>query len=352
MYTQEMLNHNYIDTSNKYYRAYAEYKFNKLKSNDPESICTKLDNPNLTTKDLYHIINRLASYNRMLFYMELSVTKDKFVDIDDENMDVKILSPNTIEDVVVALKEDISDIILKCILKINMKTFRSNEAIKNNILDRPLELHTGRYGSILRNLSSMDAYAAITTNILSTNSPESTYIRDLCPEKITKHNAYFILDSYRNSEIQLNSLLIKLEESDAVKSINYHTRKYNFAKGYSVKTITDCAFRLLSRYKDFTKLDVEAIKHALLVAKEDFKDVKGVPADVGELLDYFFINVQNKHQVYVLAGVYDGSLISNYYFNFTTDEENPTVSDLKKDLKKLPFPTIVDNIIKYTCKGV
>lgn len=352
MYTQEMLNHNYIDTSNKYYRAYAEYKFNKLKSNDPDSICTKLDNPNLTTKDLYHIINRLTSYNRMLFYMELSVTKDKFVDIDDENMDVKILSPNTIEDVVVALKEDISDIILKCILKINMKTFRSNEAIKNNILDRPLELHTGRYGSILRNLSSMDAYAAITTNILSTNSPESTYIHALCPEKITKHNAYFILDSYRDSEIRLSSLLIKLEESDAVKSINYHTRKYNFAKGYSVKTITDCAFRLLSRYKDFTKLDVEAIKHALLVAKEDFKDVKGVPADVGELLDYFFINVQNKHQVYVLVGVYDGSLISNYYFNFTTDDENPTVSDLKKDLKKLPFPTIVDNIINYTCRGV
>lgn len=352
MYTQEMLDHNYIDTSNKYYRAYAEYKFNKLKSNDPDSICIKLDNPNLTTKDLYHIINRLASYNRMLFYMELSVTKDKFVDIDDENMDVKILSPNTIEDVVVALKEDISDIILKCILKINMKTFRSNEAIKNNILDRPLELHTGRYGSILRNLSSIDAYAAITTNILSTNSPESTYIHDLCPEKITKHNAYFILDSYRDSEIRLSRLLIKLEESDAVKSIDYNTRKYNFAKGYSVKTITDCAFRLLSRYKDFTKLDVEAIKHALLVAKEDFKDVKGVPADVGELLDYFFINVQNKHQVYVLAGIYDGSLGDNYYFKFTTDEENPTVSDLKKDLKKLPFPTIVDNIIKYTCKGV
>lgn len=352
MYTQEMLRNNYIDTSNKYYRAYTEYKFNKLKSNDPDSICTKLDNPNLTTKDLYHIINRVASYNRMLFHMELSVTKDKFVDIDDENMDIKILSPNTIEDVIVALKEDISDIILKCILKINMKTFRSNEAIKNNILDRPLELHTGRYGSILSNLASMDAYAAITTNILSTNSPESTYIHDLCPEKITKHNAYFILDSYRNSEIRLSSLLIKLEESDAVKSINYHTRKYNFAKGYSVKTITDCAFRLLSRYKDFTKLDVEAIKHALLVAKEDFKDVKGVPADVGELLDYFFINVQNKHQVYVLAGVYDGSLVDNYYFNFTTDEENPTVSDLKKDLKKLPFPTIADNIIKYTCKGI
>lgn len=352
MYTQEMLRNNYIDTSNKYYRAYTEYKFNKLKSNDPESICTKLDNPNLTTKDLYHIINRLASYNRMLFHMELSVTKDKFVDIDDENMDVKILSPNTIEDVVVALKEDISDIILKCILKINMKTFRSNEAIKNNILDRPLELHTGRYGSILSNLASMDAYAAITTNILSTNSPESTYIHDLRPEKITKHNAYFILDSYRNSEIRLSKLLIKLEESDAVKSINYHTRKYNFAKGYSVKTITDCAFRLLSRYKDFTKLDVEAIRHALLVAKEDFKDVKGVPADVGELLDYFFINVQNKHQVYVLAGVYDGSLINNYYFNFTTDDENPTVGDLKKDLKKLPFPTIVDNIINYTCRGV
>lgn len=352
MYTQEMLRNNYIDTSNKYYRAYAEYKFNKLKSNDPESICTKLDNPNITTKDLYHIINKVASYNRMIFYMELSVTKDKFVDIDDENMDVKILSPNTIEDVIVALKEDISDIILKCILEVNMKTFRSDKAIKNGILDNGIELHAGRYGSILSDLASIDAYAAITKNILRVDCPESTYIHDLCPEKITKHNAYFILDSYRDSEIQLSSLLIRLEESDAVKSINYHTRKYNFAKGYSVKTITDCAFRLLSRYKDFTKLDVEAIRHALLVAKEDFKDVKGVPADVGELLDYFFINVQNKHQVYVLAGVYDGSLVNNYYFNFTTDDENPTVSDLKKDLKKLPFPTIADNIINYTCRGV
>lgn len=352
MYTQEMLDNNFIDTSNKYYRAYAEYKFNKLKSNGPDSICIKLDNPNLTTKDLYHIINRITAYNKTIFHMNLSVVKDKFIEIDDENMDVKILSPNTIEDVVVALKEDITDIILKCILVINMKTFRTDIAIKNNILENALDLHAGRYGSIVNDLSSMGPYNAIVENILSVDSSESTYIHDLRPEKITKHNAYFILDGYRDSEIQLSRILIKLEESNALKSIDYNTKKYNFNKGYSVKTITDCAFRLLSRYKDFAKLDVEAIKHALLVAKEDFKDVKGVPADVGELLDYFFINVQNKLQVYALAGVYDGSLANNYYFNFTTDDENPTVSDLKKDLKKLPFPTIVDNIIKYTCKGV
>lgn len=352
MYTQEMLDHNYIDTSNKYYRAYAEYKFNKLKSNDPNSICTKLDNPNLTTKDLYHIINKVSKYNNTVYYMELSVVKDKFITVDDEKMDINILSPNTIEDVIVALKEDISDIILKCILELNMKTFRSDRAIKNGILDKALETCSGRYGSILNDLSSTDAYSVIVGNILRVDCPESTYIHDLRPEKITKHNAYFILDSYRDSEIRFSRLLLKLEESDAVKSIDYNTRKYKFNKGYSVKTITDCAFRLLSRYKDFTKLDVEAIRYALLVAKEDFKDVKGVPADVGELLDYFFINVQNKHQVYVLAGVYDGSLVNNHYFNFTTDDENPTVSDLKKDLKKLPFPTIVDNIINYTCKGI
>lgn len=352
MYTQEMLDHNYIDTSNKYYRAYAEYKFNKLKSNDPNSICTRLDNPNLTTKDLYHIVDRLTNYNKMLFHMELSVVKDKFVDIDDENMDVKILSPNTIEDVVVALKEDITDIILKSILEINMKTFRSNGAIKNDMLDDTLGLHTSRYGSILNELSSMDAYSAIIKNILPTDGFESSYIHDLRPEKITKYNAYFILDGYRNSDIQLSRLLIKLEESGALKGIDYDTRQYKFVKGYSVKTITDCAFRLLSRYKDFAILDVEAIRHALLIAKDDFKDIKGVPADVGELLDYFFINVQNRLQVYVLAGVYDGSLINNYYFKFDTDDKNPTVSDLKKDLKKLPFSTIVDNIIKYTCKGV
>lgn len=352
MYTQDMLDNNYIDTSNKYYRSYAEYKFNKLKSNDPNSICTKLDNPNITAKDLYHIVTRLAAYNHMIFHLELSVVKDNFITIDDENMDVKIISPNTIEDVITALKEDICDIIYKSMIDLNIEVFRSNRAIKNNILDDSIRVFESRYGSILSELSSTDAYSYITGNLIPTDNPLSVHINDVCPGRITKHNAYFILDKYRNTGIQLNRMLIKLEDSDAVKSIDYDTRKYNFAKGYSIKTITDCAFRLLSRHRDIVKLDVEAVRHALLIARDDFKDIKGVPADVGEFLDYFFINIQNNLYSYELVSVYDGSLGSNYYFNFTTDEENPTVSDLKKDLKKLPFTTIADNIIKYTCKGV
>ena len=140
MYTQEAIENNSINTRNKYYRAMIDYKFNKLADDNTVNIVNTLNNPNLTKKDLYYIVQYINDCKRDIMDNEhASCINSDMITFDHNKLTINIVNKDDtyIEDIVYTLKEDVVEIIQEAIVNINANTFANDYILKESMIKMP-----------------------------------------------------------------------------------------------------------------------------------------------------------------------------------------------------------------------
>ena len=360
MYTQEAIDNNSINTRNKYYRAMVDYKFNKLADDNTVNIVNTLNNPNLTKKDLYYVVQYINDCKRDIMDNEYaSCINSDMVTFDHNRLTINIVNKDDtdIEDIVYTLKEDVVEIIQEAIVNINANTFANDYILKKSMISIPYTivsnnaiLHRSR--DILSLITKPSISACVTTGNTIKEDYRLSCINRLLNGKLTRHNVLFILNSFDENDpvdYWINKISGALLESpQIIKSINVKTREIKFKKDYSIDTIVDCAIRVISRVFDAIKLDVESVNYVLTLFKEENKETYGLPDDAVEFLDYFYKGINAGYLPYNMISLY-GDIGSNYLLNLINEEnvEYASVDDYKKQLDKLTYANIVDNIILY-----
>lgn len=358
MYTQEDIYNNRINTRNKYYRAMVDYKFNKLADDNTVNIVNTLNNPNLTKKDLYYIAKYMDDCKRSIANEAASCIYSDMLTFDHKKLTINIIDKDTtdIEDIVYSLKEDVVEIIQEAIVNINANTFTNDYMLERGMKDIPF--HTVSDNATLTDsIKALNIMSKIPLgNVVYDNIPKDNYklscIDRLLHGRITRHNVLFVIDSFDEKDpvkYWIRKINRSLHESSrVVKSIDINTQEVKFKKGYSIETVVDCAIRIMSRVFEDIKLDLEAVNYALTLYKEENKETYGLPEDAVEFLDYFYKGINAGYLPYNMISLY-GDIGSNYLLNLITEEnvEYPSVDDYKKQLDKLTYANIVDNIILY-----
>lgn len=358
MYTQEAINNNRINTKNKYYRALVDYKYNKLVS-DYRNITYALTNPNLTKKDLYYLTNIIEEHkNKIMNEGIISCLDSEMITLDHKKLTINIINKDDtdIDDIVYTLKEDVVEIILEAIVNINANTFTNDSMLKDGLGELPFSRPSNN-ALLTNSIEVLNLMSKISVgNVVTNNIPKDNYklycIDKLLHDRITRHNVLFVLDSFDDNDpvkYYIKKIGRALTESNRiVKSVNLRTQEVKFKKGYSIETVVDCAIRIMSRLFEAIKLDLDAVNYALTLFKEENKDTYGLPDDAVEFLDYFYRGIRAGYLPYNMISLY-GDIGSNYMLTIINEDniEYPSVDDYKKQLDKLTYANIVDNIILY-----
>lgn len=357
MYTQEAIENNSINTRNKYYRAMIDYKFNKLADDNTVNIVNTLNNPNLTKKDLYYIVQYINDCKRDIMDNEhASCINSDMITFDHNKLTINIVNKDDtdIEDIVYTLKEDVVEIIQEAIVNINANTFANDYILKKSMLNMPP--NKANNAVLYRSIDVLNTISKLPLGAITDNAIKDDYrlscISRLLHGKLTRHNALFLLNSFDEKDpvdYWINKISRALLESpQIVKSVNCKTKAIKFKKEYSIDTVVDCAIRVISRVFDAIKLDVESVNYALTLFKEENKETYGLPDDAVEFLDYFYKGINAGYLPYNMISLY-GDIGSNYLLNLINEEnvEYASVDDYKKQLDKLTYANIVDNIILY-----
>lgn len=356
MYTSESINNNRIDTRNKYYRAMVDYKYNKL-INDYRNITCALTNPNLTKKDLYYLTSIIDGHKSNIMNEESASCIDSYmVTLDHKKLTLNIVNKDDtdIDDIVYTLKEDVVEIIQEAVVNINANTFATDHMLKEN--RPPIPYRKASNNELLANsievvnLMSKLSVGLVVENKIKSGSYKLFCIKRIIEERMTRHNVLLLLESFDDNDsvkYYINKINKGLLMSNIIDSVNIKVKSIKFKKGYSIKTVEDCAIRVMSRVFDAIKLDLEAVNYALTLFKEENKETYGLPKDAVEFLDYFYRGIKAGYLPYKM--IYLEGDIRDSYLSITNDMniENPSVDDYKKQLDELSYANIVDGIIQY-----